>query len=534
MTLTRSQYQAISQLHPNKEIASALHSILPLLAQHQLQWHDFGRYPDCQFTSFIHASQESDPNLDKIMEVRRAVRNWLYAHRPSFVESESTWINQNKAFGFATEQRKQGNEHSLYALASCFSTRINLITVSNSGNHTQVYVPIDNIQHKKEIWLLYINFEHTRHYLSTTKIQNLAPTSHPPPPTMRGANGTSASTRRPTVSTEPIDNPALVVGPSSRTAIQVPARPSSTASQGTPHNTQPISISEDLFANIHYVEGDFVHCLIQHGALNFIQQIYKDGTLWTPRDCRIQRTPPSEESYKEFTKCLTLILTVAHRYPVKTLQRELLTYVAKQLPFFIFPPNRCRHKKQNLLIKKAKKFQMGKWEELWKQSISEFEVEKNHMRPQQELSTAHKVRKAEYFHQHGEISRAAKVFTNESKPTNDPAHSEPLQQLFPEPREDYDSPPKMGDDSPQHWPSEQEINALWETDQASDRILKHHSIPALTKYIRARSLLSAPDIDGWRMKKLLQRIFLSSDPDNEDLKVLVYDCLYLPWLKGQF
>ncbi len=137
------------------------------------------------------------------MEVRRAVRNWLYAHRPSFVESESTWINQNKAFGFATEQRKQGNEHSLWALASCFSTRINLITVSNSGNHIQEYVPIDNIQHKKEIWLLYINFEHTRHYLSTTKIQNLAPTSHPPPPTTRGANGTSASTRRLTVSTEP-------------------------------------------------------------------------------------------------------------------------------------------------------------------------------------------------------------------------------------------------------------------------------------------------------------------------------------------
>jgi hypothetical protein len=76
------------------------------------------------------------------------------------------------------------------------------------------------------------------------------------------------------------------------------------------------------------VEGDSVHCLIQHGALNFIHQIYKDGTLWTPRDCRIQRTPPSEESYKEFTKCLTLILTVAHQYPVKTLQREILTYVA--------------------------------------------------------------------------------------------------------------------------------------------------------------------------------------------------------------
>ncbi len=36
------------------------------------------------------------------------------------------------------------------------------------------------------------------------------------------------------------------------------------------------------------------------------------------------------------------------------------------------------------------------------------------------------------------------------------------------------------------------------------------------------------------MKNLLQHIFLSSDPDNEDLKVLVYDCLYIPWLKGDF
>ena len=78
--------------------------------------------------------------------------------------------------------------------------------------------------------------------------------------------------------------------------------------------------------------------------------------------------------------------------------------MAKQLPFFIFPPNRGRRKKQNFLIKRAKKFQQGKWEELWKQSISEFDVEKKHIKPQQELSTAHMVRKAGYLHQHEEIS----------------------------------------------------------------------------------------------------------------------------------
>ena len=92
----------------------------------------------------------------------------------------------------------------------------------------------------------------------------------------------------------------------------------------------------------------------------------------------------------------------------------------------------------------------------------------------------------------------------------------------------------MGADSTQHWPTEIEINDAWDTQQAFERIIKYHSIPALTKYIRSRSLLSAPDIDGWRMKNLFQRIFLSSDPDNEDLKELVYECLYLPWLKGDF
>ncbi len=36
------------------------------------------------------------------------------------------------------------------------------------------------------------------------------------------------------------------------------------------------------------------------------------------------------------------------------------------------------------------------------------------------------------------------------------------------------------------------------------------------------------------MKDLFQRIFLSSDPENDAIKELVYDCLYLPWLKGDF
>ena len=269
--MTRSQTQAISQLHPNEEIVRALHSIQHLLVQHQLQWHDIGRNPDCQFTSFIHAAEKTVPDHDAIMRVRRAVKSWLFAHQPSFVESTTEWQDQVKAFGFGTELRKQGNEHSLRAMAVCFSNRINLIAVSTSGHHIEQYNPPDNIQHQKEIWLLYMKLEHTRHYLSTTKIQNLAPTiPPPPPPTTRGANGTSARARRATGSTEPINDPAMAVGSSSRVAVSVPVMQTPSESQGASQDSQPISHSEDIFANIHLVQGDFVHRLIQNGALKFL------------------------------------------------------------------------------------------------------------------------------------------------------------------------------------------------------------------------------------------------------------------------
>ena len=104
----------------------------------------------------------------------------------------------------------------------------------------------------------------------------------------------------------------------------------------------------------------------------------------------------------------------------------------------------------------------------------------------------------------------------------------------PPPSAEYDSAVQMGEDVPEHWPTGIEINELWNTQDAFERILKFNSVTALTKYIRSKPLLCAPDIDGWRIKDLFQRIFLSSDPEYEDLKELVYDCLYIPWLKGDF
>ena len=107
-------------------------------------------------------------------------------------------------------------------------------------------------------------------------------------------------------------------------------------------------------------------------------------------------------------------------------------------------------------------------------------------------------------------------------------------QQFPPPSADYDNPIQMGEDLPTHWSSDIEINDLWNTPDVFEKILKFHSIPALAKYIRSRPLLCSTDIDGWRMKDLFHRIFLSSDPENESTKELVYDFLYIPWFKGEF
>jgi hypothetical protein len=288
------------------------------------------------------------------MAFRKACKNWLLAHPPPLVVSATDWRHQIMSFGFGeTKIRKQGNEHSLRGLAGAFSTRINVIVVTTSGHHIQQYNPPENIQHLQELWLIYMDLENTRHYLSTIPDMALS-IPPPPPPTRRGANGNPARSRRATGSSESINDPALAVGSSSRVVDSVPARQTPSATQGASQDSQPII--EDIFANINHVQGDFVHRLIQNGALKFLQQIYKTGTLWKPRDCRIQRTSPTEEAYKEFTKCLTLILTAAKLYPLKTLQRELLTYVA----LFHLPPESLSTQKVESLDQASKEVPRGK------------------------------------------------------------------------------------------------------------------------------------------------------------------------------
>ena len=162
MQRTRSKIQGGPPLHQNVEIAHALHSIQHILDQHQLVWHDQGRHPDCQFTSFIHATKKTV----EILTVRRACRNWLLANPPPLVESVTAWCDRIKAFGLGTEKRKQGDEHSLRGLAGAFATSINVIIVTTLGYRTVQYNPPNNRPHSEVIWLIYLDLEHIRHITS--------------------------------------------------------------------------------------------------------------------------------------------------------------------------------------------------------------------------------------------------------------------------------------------------------------------------------------------------------------------------------
>ena len=125
----------------------------------------------------------------------------------------------------------------------------------------------------------------------------------------------------------------------------------------------------------------------------------KRKQFWQPRDCRcrVRRTIPTEASYKDYAKCLKKILSLVLMFPKKTLERELLYFVAKQLPFFIFPPARIRRNHQNHITKRAKKFQDGKWEDLWKQTLNEYDIEIAHIQPLREKSTLQKVSQSKHF-----------------------------------------------------------------------------------------------------------------------------------------
>ena len=67
---------------PNEQAVAAFPCIQQILDANRLTWPGVGLHPDCQFASFIHASQQQEPPRDPIIDTRRKCRRWLRLNPP--------------------------------------------------------------------------------------------------------------------------------------------------------------------------------------------------------------------------------------------------------------------------------------------------------------------------------------------------------------------------------------------------------------------------------------------------------------------
>ena len=93
---------------PNEQAVSALPCVQHILDANRLTWSDVGLHPDCQFASFIHASQQQGPTRDLIIDTRRKCRTWL-RFDPSddfFPEAWTKRCNEYSIFRPVTTKKK--------------------------------------------------------------------------------------------------------------------------------------------------------------------------------------------------------------------------------------------------------------------------------------------------------------------------------------------------------------------------------------------------------------------------------------------
>ena len=97
---------------PNEQAVAAFPCIQHRLDANRLTWPDVGLHPDCQFASFIHASQQQEPTRDLIIDTRRKCRTWLRLDPPDcfFPEAWTKRCNEYSIFkpGLVTTKRREG------------------------------------------------------------------------------------------------------------------------------------------------------------------------------------------------------------------------------------------------------------------------------------------------------------------------------------------------------------------------------------------------------------------------------------------
>jgi hypothetical protein len=108
---------ATSATLPNEQAVAALPYTQHILDANRLTWPDVGHHPDCQFASFIHASQQQEPTRDPIIDTRRKCRSWLRLNPPDAFVPEAWTKRCNE---YATFNPRQVVMNTPYAVLQAY------------------------------------------------------------------------------------------------------------------------------------------------------------------------------------------------------------------------------------------------------------------------------------------------------------------------------------------------------------------------------------------------------------------------------
>ena len=98
---------------PNEQAVAALPCIQHILDAHRLTWSGVGHHPDCQFSSFIHASPQQETTWDPIIDTRRKCRKRLWRDSPDYFFPEAWTKRCNEYSIFKREGRVINTPHAV-------------------------------------------------------------------------------------------------------------------------------------------------------------------------------------------------------------------------------------------------------------------------------------------------------------------------------------------------------------------------------------------------------------------------------------
>ncbi len=258
------------------------------------------------------------------------------------------------------------------------------------------------------------------------------------------------------------------------------------------------------------------------GAFPFLASKHTLGLFFELRDHPLTTCELSPELQKCLGTALDKILFMCDSFPTGSDEVYILRNFAIILPQLLF----AYGTRASQVRRALDAFNLGKWEDLWKQALKAGERAKaraaKNPRQSKDKSAAKQDQYAQGCARAGNLSKAAATLYKSSLPACSPDTVDKLHMLHPEGDLDY---PKDSRPSPQ-----QEAD-FWESEEGGNLLGDTFSIRSVLAYLRKCPALGAPDPDGWRGREHVLPLFINDDTDAQE-RIIKH--LILPYAIGDF